>query len=176
MKIGGHEVTAPSEELLVFPRASHPIVFKAKALPDMDEFYKLVPEPKPPGKLTRDGWIPQLNDPSYTEIMSKHVKQKVGYMVTRTLMASEIEWDTVDIDNPRTWPNWETDLRNAGMTQAETNRLAQLIMETNGLNEAKLIEARESFLLGQALEQSGFSIPSSEQPSTPSGELAPVSE
>ena len=176
MKIGGKQVTGPPEVFEIFEREGGPLVFRARALPDMEEFYKRCPEPKPPGKLTKDGYIPMTNDPGYLEIMANHVKQRVGYMVTRSLEPSEIEWDTVDLDNPKTWPNWEKDLRDAGMTQVEVNRVGKLVMEANSLDEAKLQAARDSFLLGRVLARSASSSQSTEPASSPSGEPAPVSE
>jgi len=176
MKIGGKSVTGPPEVFEIFDREDGPLVFRARALPDMEEFYKRCPEPKPPGKLTKDGYVPLTNDPGYLEIMGNHVKQRVGYMVTRSLEPSEIEWDTVDLENPKTWQNWEPDLRKAGMTQVEVNRVGKLVMEANSLDETKLNQARESFLLGRALARSASYSPNTEPVNTPSGELAPVSE
>ena len=62
---------------------------------------------------------------------------------------SEIEWDTVNEDDPRTWPNWEDDLKSGGLTQVECNRVLALVLEANALDEAKLQKAREVFLAGQ---------------------------
>jgi hypothetical protein len=155
MKIGGTTVTPPSEEILVIPRDPDPIVFKAKPLADLDAFEALCPAPKAPGKLTPKGWEPNPEDKGYGELLVNHVKQKVGYMVIHTLAPSEIEWETVNIDNPKTWSNWETDLKNAGLLQAEVNLVGNLVMECNYMTEAKLSRAREAFQRGRELEQKG---------------------
>jgi methionine-S-sulfoxide reductase len=68
MKIGGVKVTGPAEQLLVIPRDEGPLVFRARALPDMNEFEALCPVPQPPGSLTKDGWVPNPNDPTYKQV------------------------------------------------------------------------------------------------------------
>lgn len=176
MKIGGVKVTGPSEQLLVIPRDDGQLVFRARALPDMDEFEALCPVPQPPGALTKDGWVPNLKDPTYKAIIENHAKKRLAYLVIRTLEPSNIEWDTVDPNNPKTWTNWDTDLKNSGMIQNERNRVLDLVIECNVLTEEKIKAARDSFLLGQALAQAASLGPSSEPVSTPSGPPAPVSE
>jgi hypothetical protein len=93
-------------------------------------------------------------------------------MVIRSLEPSEIEWDTVDPDNPSTWLNWDRDMKSAGLSQVECNRILQLVFQANCLDEAKLQKAREAFLLGQQPVPSEFSGPNTEPESTPSGEPA----
>jgi hypothetical protein len=175
MKIGGVTVTAPVEEILVLPRGNQSLVFRAKALPDMEEFDALSPVPQPPGKRTKDGWVPEPNDPAYRTIFDQYVKRRTAYMVIRTLEPSQIEWETVDINNPKTWINWESDLRKAGMTDVELNHVVKLVTEANLLNEARLVQARELFLLGQALVAAESSGHQTEPATTQSGEPATAS-
>ena len=78
----------------------------------------------------------------------------------------------VNENDPRTWPKWEEDLKNGGLTQVECNRVLALVLEANALDEAKLQKAREVFLRGQGPMPEEFSSPQSEQPSSPSGEPA----
>jgi hypothetical protein len=172
MKIGGVTVTPPSEEILVIPRGDQNIVFRAKALPDMEEFNKLCPPPEPPGKLTKDGWVPDPDEPSYKDLLANYTKQRLGYIVIHTLAPSNIEWTKVNPDNPKTWTYWDQELRDAGLTQVEVNRVLQLVIEANALSEDKLREARESFLRGQAVARAKFSGRQTEQASTPFGEPA----
>jgi hypothetical protein len=170
MKIAGIDPkTLCNEVLLVLPRGQSEIVFRAKGLSNMDEFDAVCPHPKPPGKFTKDGWIPHTNDPTYQQVLAEYAKKRLGYIVIRSLEPSEIEWDTVKRDDPRTWPNWESDLTTGGLSQIESNRVLALVMEANALDEAKLEKARESFLRGQAPMPEEFSSPLIEQPSSPSG-------
>lgn len=176
MKIGGVQVTAPAEQLLVIPRDGGPLVFRARALPDMSEFEALCPIPAPPGALTKDGWVPNAADPTYKAVLENHAKKRLAFLVIRTLEPSNIEWDTVDPNNPKTWVNWDTDLKNAGMIQNERNRVLDLCVECNVLTEEKIKNARDSFLLGQAKEQSPSNSLTTELATTPSGQPAPGSE
>ena len=143
-----------------------------RACPTWASSRPCAPHPKPPGKFTKDGWIPNLTDPTYQQVLGEWAKKRLGYMVIRSLAPTEIEWDTVNVDDPRTWANWEDDLKGGGLTQVECNRVLALVLEANALDEAKLQKAREVFLRGQEPMPDEFSWPRSEQPSTPSGEPA----
>jgi hypothetical protein len=176
MKIGGVTVTAPSEKILVIPRDGAPLVFRARALPDMNEFQALCPLPTPPGSLTKDGWVPNPNDPTYRTVLENHAKKRLAYLVIRTLEPSNIEWDTVDPNNPKTWANWDADLKKAGLIQNERNLVLDLCVDCNVLSEDKIKSARESFLLGQAQAQAASPGQTSEPVNTPSGPPAPESE
>jgi hypothetical protein len=173
MKIGGIDPkTLSNEAVLVLPRGDDKIVFRAVGLKDMDEFTALCPLPKPPGKLTKDGWVAKDDDPTYQQLMLQWGKRRLGYMVSRSLAPSEIEWDTLKLDDSRTWPNWDDDLKNGGLTQIEVNRVLGLVLEANALDEAKLAKAREVFLVGQAPMPAEFSGPATAPASMPSGEPA----
>ena len=170
MKIAGIDPKSLTNEvLLVLPRGDKEIVFRAKGLPDMSEFEARCPYPKPPGKFTKDGWIPNVTDPTYQQVLGEWAKKRLGYMVLKSLTPTEIEWDTLDENDPRTWSKWEDDLKSGGLTQVECNRVLALVLEANALDEAKLQKARESFLRGQGPIPEEFSSPRSEQPSSPSG-------
>ena len=174
MKIAGVDPKSLCNEvLLVLPRVEQPLVFKARGLKSYDEFEALCPQPKPPGKQTRDGWIPDEKDPTYQTIMGEWSKKRLAHIVVKSLAPSEIEWDTVNEADPRTWTNWEQDLLNSNLSQVEVNRVLGLVLEANALDDAKLAKARESFLAGRPLpvpESCGLPVG---QPSTQSG--APVS-
>jgi hypothetical protein len=173
MKIAGIDPKSLSSEvLLVLPRGDGEIVFRAKGLPDMGGFEALCPNPKPPGKFTKEGWIPNLTDPTYQQVLSEWAKKRLGYMVIHSLEPSEIEWDTVNKDDPRAWTKWEDDLKSGGLTQVECNRVLALVLEANALDEGKLQRAREFFLRGQEPMPEEFSSLQSEQSSSPSGEPA----
>jgi hypothetical protein len=175
MKIAGIDPkTLCSEVILVLPRGEQNIVFKAVGLKDMEEFNALCPLPKPPGKMTRDGWVPNENDPTFQQVVGEWGKKRLGYIVTRSLAPTEIEWDTVRLEDPRTWANWDKDLVEGGLTQIEANRVLGLVLEANSLDEAKLAKAREVFLRGQAPMPPEFSGPASEPASSQSGTPASV--
>ena len=149
MKIGGVDpTTLKAEEVLVLPRGEDVIVFRAQGLKDMEEFFKLCPEPEPPRKQTREGVVADLEDDGYQKMLVEHRRRYMSYMVIRALEPSQIEWDSVQLDNPLTWTNWERDLKVAGLMQVECNRIVSLVMQANCLDEAKLDKARELFQRG----------------------------
>lgn len=153
MKVGGVTVTGPTEEYLVLPRDPAPIVFRALAIKNMDEFFTLCPEPKTPTKLVKNVWVPDPDAPGYKQMLDSHNNYRLAYMVIKTLEPSQIEWDNVSPDNPSTWSNWEKELKDGGLTQIEIQRVVQLVLDANALNEDKLEKARANFQLGQAQAQ-----------------------
>lgn len=176
MRIGGKEVTGPNEEILVLPRMDGDVVIKAQAVADMSEFEKLVPEPKAPGKLTKDGWIPLINDETYQDRLTRYNEQRFAYMAIISLQPSEIEWSGVVLDNPKTWVKWSDELAEAGLSTIEVNRIVVCIMQANSLDETKLKEARELFLRGLEEEAKKSSGLQTEQRSLQSGEPVNDSE
>ena len=173
MKIGGVDPkTLCNEVLLVLPRGETDLVFRARGLKDMTKFNDLCPQPKVPTKLTRDGQVPMPEDVSYREMIDQWTKKRLGYIVVHSLEPSDIEWDTVKTDDPRSWTKWEEDLRGGGLSEIECSRILATVMEANALDEAKLRKAREVFLLGQVRVAEASSGPVTEPVSTPSG--APV--
>lgn len=174
MKIGGVEVKGPTEEVLVLPRAtSEDLVFRAKAVVDMTEFENRCPLPKPKAKLVAGGeWKKALDDPAYIQAVKDHSEIRFAWILLKSLDPSDIEWDTVNFESPSTWTNWEEDLRNAGLSQTEINRVVNCVATANSLNEQKLEAARANFLAGLAKASEKSFSQNSEQEPTPSGEPA----
>lgn len=151
MKIGGVEVSR-CEEVLVLPRMGGDLVFRAAAVISMDEFDAVCPKPEPPVRITKNGKEPHLTADSYVKMLQNWSEQRYAWMCIKSLTPSEIEWEKVKMDKPTTWPLWVEELQEAGISSTEMNRVQNLILEANALNEAKLKEARESFLRGQGKE------------------------
>ena len=174
MKIGGIDPsTLSTEELLVLPRGEQNIVFRAVGIPDYEEFKALCPEPKAPGvQMAGKGWMPNENDPGYRDMVKTHDKRRIDWMVLKSLEPSDVEWDTVDLDNPPTWTNWQGDLKTAGLNQVEVNRVQALVFQANCLDESKLQKALEAFQLGQQPVPNEFSGQNDEQKNSQSGEPA----
>ncbi len=153
MKIGGIDPkTLPCEEILVLPRGDDQIVFRATGLKDMEDFEKLCPVPEPPKKLTKEGAIADTKDKGYQDALNGYLRRRMAYMLINSLQPSDIEWDTVQVENPSTWLNWEDDLKNAGLSKVECSRVMSLVMAANSLDEAKLEKARLSFQRGTRAE------------------------
>jgi len=176
MKIGGIDpTTLPSEEILVLPRGEKQIVFRAQGVPNYDEFHALCPEPKPSKILKpQEGWVDNEDDPGYQDMMKTYNQRKMSWLVVRSLEPSEIEWEKVDPNKPATWLEWGEELQKNGFSQVECNRIQRLVFQANCLDEDKLAQARESFLLGQQPVPSEYSGLSIAPETTQSGE--PVAE
>lgn len=168
MRINGVVAIAPTEEILVLPRDPDPIVFRARAANDMDLFHTLCPEPKAQGVLTKDGWHTDTKDPGYLKALEHHSHQRMSFLIIKTLEPSKIEWSKVKMDVPKTWNLWEEELATV-LTKIEIQRVIQLVLDANSLNEDKLEKARQSFLHGQARAQSESCSPATAPASTPSG-------
>ena len=176
MKIGGRNVSGPNEEVLVLPRLEGDIVIKARAVADMSTFEKLVPEPKAPGILTKDGWIPQPEDETYKASITRYNEQRFAYMAIYSLAPSNIEWEEVSLENPKTWTKWSDELKAAGLSSVEVNRIVVCIMQANSLDEGKLKAARELFLRGLEAERKSSSGLQTAPQNSQSGEPASDSE
>jgi hypothetical protein len=175
MRIGGVEAKGLNECFLVLPRAGGDLVFKARAVPDYDEFEKLCPEPVAPVILTKDGKKADDGDVDYVASMLRREILRTSYFFVKSLEPSNIDWDTVVMDCPNTWANAKDDLRNAGLSIVEMNRLWGIVNEANCLSEEKLEAARNRFLLGQAQARLASSSPTTEPGSSRSGEPANAS-
>jgi hypothetical protein len=170
IKIAGQEIdqTLPEDFIILRPDTGKEVLIKARAFRDFDEFNAVCPLPEPPGRQERGkGWVTNPNDPTFKQRMEQHSLQRVGWMILQSLY--EIEWETVDSENPKTWPKWEEELKDSGFTQIECNLLIALILDVNGLNEEKMKLARESFLRGQEEDQRSSNSQTSEQANMPSG-------
>ena len=174
MKISGIDpTTLPTEVFLVLPRGDQEIVLRARPVPSMEEFEALCPRPIPPGKMTRDGWVPLADDPTYQQVMAEWGQKRLGYMIVKSLEPSKIEWDTVKPADPSTWKNWSADLRGGG---PERHRVPAgdepgLGGQLPGRGQAQ--GAREVFLAGEAAKAASSGLPTAPA-NTPSGAPASV--
>jgi hypothetical protein len=159
MKLGGEKFVKPNLEIIVIPRGDgEDIVFKAGPVGNMDDFEKLCPLPEPPVKMYPGGRKSQnVKDEGYQKKLAEHAELRFHFMAIQSLkMTEELEWETVDEAEPSTWTNYMDELREAGFSEVEVNRVVQGVMDANCLNEDRIEEARQRFLASQqeALEKS----------------------
>lgn len=171
VKIAGKQVEKTLfEDFIVLPQVDEDIIIKARAVPSYEEFEALCPLPKPPVKHTRNGTVQNTDDETFKLRVEQFALQKLGWLAMKSLY--EIEFETLEPENPKTWPRWEKELQDSGFTTNETSHILGLVLDVNNLNEAKMKEARDSFLHGQEQEQSDSCGPEDGPTSTPSGEPA----
>lgn len=148
MKIHGKKIEGPAVEVLVIPRQGGDLVFRAVAVLDYKEFMAACPQPLPP-KVMKPGGGESVdsNDVNYSKALTKWAIQKTDWMVLQSLSATEaLEFETVKKDDPETWDNYREELVEAGFTEGEINRIINLVITVNGLDQTKIDEATERFL------------------------------
>jgi hypothetical protein len=151
MKYKGKVVKGKNQEIIPIPRKDGDIIFIAEAIQDWTEFEKFLAPPKPPVIFKPGGIkIEKDKDKKYLEALDEFNEQRTNYLIVASLQATpELEWETVQIDNPSTWKNIRKELTAADFTDLEIGRIWQGVMKANSLDENMIDEARDRFLLGQ---------------------------
>ena len=180
MKYKGKKVEGPNEEVVVIPRGNdvEDFIFICRAVPDYDDFDQLVKEPKP-RSIVRAGETkssPLLDEPEYKEKLKKYELQRLSWLIIQSLKATEdLEWDTIDFNNPETWDNYDEELRASGFSSIEVGRIIRGVMIANSLDQRKVDEARQHFLAMRRQEAVKQSSQQDDQKPTPSGDPANAS-
>ena len=85
----------------------------------------------------------------YKRAVTVRNELRFAFMIIRSLEPSNIEWGEVDLEKPSTWTKWDDELKKAGLSETDVNRVVGAVMIANSLDEDKIKEAREAFLRGQ---------------------------
>jgi hypothetical protein len=150
----GQPLTGAEQETEV---VSGDLVFKARAILDYSEFEALCPEPQPPMIRKRGETVdrPDLDDLKFKQAKQRYARQRTFWLVIKSLEATpDLEWEQVKLNDPDTWPKYETELREAGLTDQEVARIIQMVIGVNGLDDEKYEQAKKAFLAGQGVRQS----------------------
>lgn len=179
MKYKGRTIKGPNTKIIPIIRSEDQggnIIFKVQGVIDLEPFYKICPQPKPPFKIVSSGKkVIDVDNKIYKDSMDQWWNKRTAWIAINSLKATEgLEWETVDFSNPDTWLNWQKELQDSDFADAELGRILNAVLEVNGISEALVEEARQSFLVTQAQEQEQSDSPMGEQKTTPSGE--PVKE
>jgi len=159
MKLGGQ---TPCQNLVIIaiPRGNDAaIIFKAQAIMSMAEFDKICPAPKPRTKKLPNGQMSeQRNTPEFKKALQEYAEMRMAWMVLESLKATpELEWETIDPDQPSTWANYKKELKDAGFSDYELLRITQGMIDANCLNEDLINEARQRFLSPPQLDEASQS-------------------
>jgi len=171
MKINGKKLDGPSIEVVVIPRQSGEIVFRAQAVLDYSDCDKLNPMPQAPKRLMRGGEVQEnVEDPKYIKAVDVWATRKFYWMFVKSLEATEgLEWETVKLDKPETWELYKKEMQDSGFSPGEIARVEMCVTDACGLNQTKIDEATKRFLAGQAQDPANGSTPSSAQQPIRSG-------
>ena len=152
MKIKGKRLEGTNETPIVLPRFnSDDVVFMARVVLDFSPLDKILKKPEAPKILRKGKQETDATDKGYITKLQKNYEHRLNWMVLMSLEATEgLEWETVDMSKPETWGNWETELKEAGIPNAEVLYIFNKVQEVNSLDQDKLDEARDRFLLTQS--------------------------
>ena len=149
MKYKGKKLEGPQEAVVVLPRQSgDDLVFKFAAVLNMDDFDKICPLPVPKEKLMPGGGRSlDVESQEYKDALDDWAMKKTHYMYLKSISITEdLEWETVEMSDPDTWENYNTELMDAGLTEAERLKLLQTYSQVQGLDQDKIDQATKSFL------------------------------
>ncbi len=149
MKLKGKKLEGPQERVVVLPRQQgENLIFKFAAVLEMDNFDKLCPIPEPKEILKPGGnRVLDIESKEYREALDDWAMKKTHYMYLKSIEATDdLEWETVDMNDPDTWENYGEELLEAGLTEAERLKLLQVYSEVQGLDQSKIDAATKSFL------------------------------
>lgn len=173
MKFKGRSTIGAPVEYVPIIRHDFEFVLEIEGVTDMTEFEELYPQPLAPEVRLVDGTTQRnLEDRMFRKAIDIWWKQRSDWMMLKslTMRNPDLTLDTVDPNKPNTWANWEKELKDAGFTPGEMNRIVAALYTVNSLNEAALKAARERFFLEK--EQAALSSQKDGVANTSSGEPA----
>lgn len=147
IKLNG-KVPGVYEDVVVIPRPTGNFALCFRAIDDYAEFDQLCHMPKPPAINYPDGTKGEnIKDVNYLIAKSQREKKRIDWMFLKSISITPgLEWGRVKLDDPSTWHMAQDELAESGLSVTEVNRVWRTFLEVNSLSEAKLEEARASFL------------------------------
>jgi hypothetical protein len=148
MKIAGKKVEGVSRKTVIIKREEGDITFIFEAILDESEFETICPRPKPGVKMVPGGSkVVDLDNKEYKAALDEWASQKTRWSFLKSISATpDLEWETVDLANPKTWEKYTDELTASGFSPGEQYTLMQAYMYVIGLDEEKVNEAVQSFL------------------------------
>jgi hypothetical protein len=152
MRIKGKSVIPPKPVKAIIYRESDDgkpdnIEFLCGAVIDYSEFNRLYPQPKPPHVLDvkNNTEYHDTKDKKYIKKIEQWSDMKIAWMTIMSLNATPgLEWETVKLDDPETWMNYEKELKQV-LTEAEFHRIINSVVDANSPNANRRREALDVF-------------------------------
>lgn len=148
MKWQGEQIYVPNEtDVKITRRDGTTLEFKFQAVEDMNAFEKLYPQPSPPWIKNNKGQVKyQHDDPKHQEAMTDWARKRMLWLILKSMEATkDLEWESVDINDPDTYDLFEDELKEAGLNQVEVNKLSMAALEANSLTDAMIENAQQDF-------------------------------
>ena len=173
MKFNGKKPNQGKIVHCVIPRENgESMLFIAKGIFDYTPFTTQFPEPKPAVKVEKGIQSLDYNHPTYKKRITEWISYKTHWIVLKSLEDSpELEWETVNMDDPKTWGNYDIELREV-LLPNEVAEISNAVMDACALTNQKVEEATQAFLLGAGPELLNLSSPTTELETTQSSEPA----
>ena len=148
MKIAGKKIEGVSRKTVIIKRETGDIKFILEAVLDDSDFEKMCPRPEPDVKLLPGGArVPDLESQAYKDNLEEWAQTKTHWLFLKSISATpDLEWETVDFSNPKTWKNYTDELLASGFSPQEQFKLLKGYMYVSGLDSEKVDDAVESFL------------------------------
>lgn len=181
MKLQGKTIEGVNEIDIIIPRGndiSNAIVLKARAILDWSLLDKLLPAPKPRVKILPGGKreLDEKN-PEFVKRREDYWARRSIWIVLESLKATPgLEFEKVIYEKPDTYLDFEKEMKEAGFSFVEVQRIIAGCMQVNALSEQMLDQARADFLSFQEKQAELLSSQEVDQDSMPSGEPANASE
>ena len=151
MKLQGKTIDKALEVLVPIVRSDDgdgDFYFLCVPVLDYEPFNQACPVPKPP-MIVRPG-KPQAADPTdkkFLKLTQEHAEAQTHWMILESIKGTPgLEFETVDMSNPETWPNYETETAKSGLSEGEIARVINGVIEANGLDDSKVEVAKKRFL------------------------------
>ena len=151
MRIKGKLIGAPKPRLCIIERGDEQYVFTINAVLDYSKFDELCPTPKPPKVMKPGGEVSE--DPmngTYLQKLQEYSENKTHWLLITALGETDgLTWEKVDLEDPSTWKEYLSELKEGGLTEGEVAYLINQVYQTNSLDETKMDEALERFTRSQ---------------------------
>jgi hypothetical protein len=146
MRLKGKSIPLPKPVTVTFHRGDEVFTLVVKAVLDGEGFDKILSEPVPP-VITKVGGStsPDLRDKKYLQAKKDWELKRTTWFLLEALSATpDLEWETVDINDPDTYPNLEKELET--FTPQERARLFEAINEAQNPTGKTEEQALENFI------------------------------
>jgi len=78
--------------------------------------------------------------------MTDWARKRMLWLILKSMEATkDLEWESVDINDPDTYDLFEDELKEAGLNQVEVNKLSMAALEANSLTDAMIENAQQDF-------------------------------